>query len=228
VRPVKKSKPASGPAKPPTKAAGTLSRQVILDTAARLFRQEGYAATSLRAIAQACDMKAGSLYYHFESKDQIVGEVLDIGVQRVFDAVRNAVEALPPNADLTATLQCAIEAHLGALLHAHDFTSANIRIFGQVPVDVRASHKSLRRRYEQYWKDVLIALQRKGAIRDGIDPQRTVFFLFGAMNWTTEWYDARKSGLAALAGELADIVANGLRSNSASRATRSTSRQAKS
>lgn len=225
MSPVKKSKPVGGSAKSQTKSAGAMSRQAILDTAARLFRQEGYAATSLRAIAQACDMKAGSLYYHFESKDQIVSEVLDIGVQRVFDAVRNAVEALPPNANLTATLQCAIEAHLGALLHAHDFTSANIRIFGQVPVDVRTSHKSLRRKYERYWKDMLIALQLRGAIRDGIDLQRTVFFLFGAMNWTTEWYDEKKSALAAMAGELADIVANGLQSKSVFRATRSTSKQ---
>lgn len=217
-----------GLAKSQTKSAGEISRQVILDTAARLFRQEGYAATSLRAIAQACDMKAGSLYYHFESKDKIVSEVLDIGVQRVFDAVKDAVAALPPDADLRTTLECAIAAHLGALLHAHDFTSANIRIFGQVPVAVRAPHKSLRRRYEQYWKNLLIALQRRGAIRSGIDLQRTVFFLFGAMNWTTEWYDEKKSTLTALAGELADIVANGLQSKSAVRATRSTSKQGRS
>ena len=196
--------------KPLAKTSGADSRQAILDTAARLFREEGYAATSLRAIAHACDMQAGSLYYHFESKDQIVSEVLDIGVQRVFDAVKSAVQALPPEADVSSTLRCAIAAHLGALLHAHDFTSANIRIFGQVPVAVRASHKALRRRYEQYWQNLLTTLQRRGAIREGIDVQRTVFFLFGAMNWTTEWYDTKKSGLAAMAAELADLVAHGL------------------
>jgi AcrR family transcriptional regulator len=194
----------------PTKSAAALSRQAILETAARLFRQEGYAATSLRSIAQACHMKAGSLYYHFASKDQIVSEVLDIGVQHVFYAVQAAIDALPPNAGLKVTVQCAIEAHLGALLHAHDFTSANIRIFGQVPDDVRASHKSLRKRYEQYWQDLLTGLQQRGEIRDGVDLQRTVFFLFGAMNWTTEWYDQKKSELAAVAGELTDLVTNGL------------------
>lgn len=173
-------------------------------------------------------MKAGSLYYHFASKDQIVSEVLDIGVQRVFDAVKTAVDALPSNADLTVTLQSAIEAHLGALLHAHDFTSANIRIFGQVPDEVRASHKSLRKKYEQYWQDLLIGLQQRGEIRDGIDLQRTVFFLFGAMNWTTEWYDQKKSGLVAMAGELTDLVTNGLRVKPFVVATRPKTKQGKS
>jgi AcrR family transcriptional regulator len=182
----------------------------------------------MRSVAQASNMKAGSLYYHFSSKDQIVSEVLDIGVQRVFDAVKTAVDALPTNAGLTDTLQCAIEAHLGALLHAHDFTSANIRIFGQVPVDVRASHKSLRRKYEQYWQDLLIGLQQRGEIQDGIDLQRSVFFLFGAMNWATEWYDQKKSGLAAMAGELTDLVTNGLRVKPVAGATQPKTKQGKS
>lgn len=211
------SKPVTKGSKPPAKSAGAVSRQVILDTAARLFRQQGYAATSLRAIADACNMKAGSLYYHFESKDQIVSEVLDLGVQRVFDAVRIAVEALPPTAGLTATLHCAIEAHLRALLHAHDFTSANIRIFGQVPAAVRASHKGLRKRYEQYWRSLLAHLQQRGEIRAESQLQRTVFFLFGAMNWSTEWYDKKKSALTVVAGELADLAANGLQSQPSER-----------
>jgi len=216
--------------KPPAESVKTTaaaSRQTILDTAARLFREEGYAATSLRAIAQACDMKAGSLYYHFESKDQIVSEVLSIGVQRVFDAVKSSVEALPPNSDLTTTLHCAVHAHLGALLHAHDFTSANIRIFGQVPEEVRSGHKSLRKKYEQYWQDLLIGLQQRGEIRAGIDLQRTVFFLFGAMNWTTEWYDQKKSGLSAMASELTDLVTSGLKAVPPSVSTGSKAKQGK-
>ncbi len=224
----KTAKSAAGSATSPAKSAAAISRQAILDTAARLFRQEGYAATSLRSIAQACDMKAGSLYYHFASKDQIVSEVLDIGVQRVFDAVRRAVEGLPSDANLAVTLQCAIAAHLGALLHAHDFTSANIRIFGQVPLEVRETHKSLRKRYEQYWRKMLLALQHRGEIRDGVDLQRTVFYLFGAMNWTTEWYDQKKSGLAAMAGELTDLVTNGLRAKPVAVAKRPIAKQGKS
>ena len=189
------------------------SRQMILETAARLFRRDGYAATTLRAIAADCDMKAGSIYYHFASKDVIVAEVLDIGVRRVFDAVKQAVDALPPGTGLADTLRCAIETHLRALLLAHDFTSANIRILGQVPLPVREAHRALRRRYERYWVTLLSGLRQRGDIRATSDLNRTVFFLFGAMNWATEWYDERKSPLAVVAGELADLVAHGLHSH---------------
>lgn len=202
------AKPA--PAKLPGETVGAGSRQLILETAARIFRHEGYAATSLRAIAAACNMKAGSLYYHFESKDQIVSEVLDIGVQKVFDSVKAAVQALAPDATLGATLHCAIEAHLGALLHAHDFTSANIRIFGQVPAPVRESHRTLRRAYENYWREMLTRLQRSGKIRVEADLQQTVYFLFGAMNWATEWYDDKRFDLQRVARQMADLVVLGL------------------
>lgn len=196
------------------------SRQLILDTAARLFRHEGYAATTLRAIAGQCGMQAGSIYYHFASKDAIVAEVLHIGVQRVADAVKAAVDELPPDAGLLATLTCAIEAHFRGLLLAHDFTSANIRILGQVPEPVRNDHRALRRRYERYWRDLLGGLQQRGEIRSGPDLQRTVFYLFGAMNWATEWYDERRSGLGVVASELADLIAHGLQAPLSEKAPR--------
>ncbi len=150
------------------------SRQMILETAARLFRRDGYAATTLRAIAADCDMKAGSIYYHFASKDVIVAEVLDIGVRRVFDAVKQAVDALPPGTGLADTLRCAIETHLRALLLAHDFTSANIRILGQVPLPVREAHRALRRRYERYWVTLLerFAATRRHSRHQRPEPHR--------------------------------------------------------
>ena len=57
------------------------TRGDILAAAARLFRHEGYYATTMRDIAQESGIEAGSIYYHFGSKDQILSEVLDIGVR---------------------------------------------------------------------------------------------------------------------------------------------------
>ena len=59
-----------------------VSRQQILAVAATLFCARGYAGTSLRDIAAAAGMKAGSLYYHFASKEELTAEVLRIGVER--------------------------------------------------------------------------------------------------------------------------------------------------
>src|SRR5271154_5122899 len=51
-----------------------ITRRLILEAAAALFREKGYAEVSLREIAQAAGMKTGSLYYHFESKESLVEE----------------------------------------------------------------------------------------------------------------------------------------------------------
>ncbi|MFI7007989.1 TetR/AcrR family transcriptional regulator [Streptomyces sp. NPDC050145] len=51
-------------------------RRQLLDTAAAVFAAQGYDATTVRRIADAAGMLAGSLYYHFDSKDSIVEEIL--------------------------------------------------------------------------------------------------------------------------------------------------------
>src|SRR5712671_3237089 len=87
-------------------------RQKVLDAAAKLFRDKGFAATTVRDVAERCGIQAASLYYHFESKDEILGEVLDYGVRHVADAVRAAVEKLPASASSYEKVRAAILAHL--------------------------------------------------------------------------------------------------------------------
>src|SRR5215475_11251418 len=62
------------------------SRDSILIAAARLFRRQGYSATTLRQIAAMAKIKAGSVYYYFDSKEQILDEVLHLGLLGVFEA----------------------------------------------------------------------------------------------------------------------------------------------
>jgi AcrR family transcriptional regulator len=192
-------------------AADSGTRTLILDTAARLFREEGYAATSLRDIAGECGIKAASLYHHFGSKDAIVGEVLRIGVERTFDQVRRAVLALPADADAATLLGTAVREHLEAMLERHDYTSANLRIFGQVPPEVRAAHLAQRDAYERFWGGLLQRCVDAGAI----DPARKLSlvraFLIGAMNSSLEWFDPGKAPIDDIAAELTAVFLDGLR-----------------
>ena len=68
----------------PKASKSEATRQSILHAAAGLFRQQGYAAVSLRDIAEAVGMKTGSLYYHFSSKESLVEEILSLGTQGAF------------------------------------------------------------------------------------------------------------------------------------------------
>jgi AcrR family transcriptional regulator len=54
----------------------SIRREQILEKSARLFRKSGYTATSMRMIAAACNMEAGSLYNHLRSKQDLLDELL--------------------------------------------------------------------------------------------------------------------------------------------------------
>ncbi len=187
-------------------------RELILDTAARLFRQDGYAATSLRGIAAACGMRAGSLYYHFASKDEIVGEVLRIGVERVSAEVQRAVAALPADADARTLLHTAVRAHLSALLELHDYTSANVRIFGQVPAPIRESQIATRDAYERFWTGLLKRCARSGGWTPRRDLRLVRMFVLSALNGSLEWFVDGRATVRQLANELTELVLDGLES----------------
>ena len=189
-------------------------RQLVLDTAARLFREEGYASTSLRDIAAEAGMRAASLYHHFESKDAIVGEVLRIGVERVFEHVQTSVDELPVDASPQAILQTAIHSHLQGMLQLQDYTSANVRIFGQVPQHVKEAHLPLRDAYERYWTSLLVRCSKSGPIDKQRDLRLARLFLITAMNGTPDWFQGGAVSLKAMADELTELVLSGLLSRS--------------
>src|SRR3979490_2153195 len=66
--------------------------QEILRAAARLFQQQGYDATSMNDVAAALKLSKGGLYHHFQSKDEILfnlmDHAMDITQERVIDPVR--------------------------------------------------------------------------------------------------------------------------------------------
>jgi AcrR family transcriptional regulator len=164
------------------------TRELILDCAARLFRDHGYAAISQRDIAAAAGIQAASLYHHFSSKDEIVIEVLNIGVQSVFEHVRESIEQLPSSASPQEAFTTAVSAHVRSLLELQHYTSANIRIFGHTPDHVRAATLRSRRRYDDFWLAFLEKLARDGLFAPDADLALMRQFLFGAMNGTLDWF----------------------------------------
>jgi AcrR family transcriptional regulator len=166
-------------------------RQKVLDAAARLFREKGYAGTTMRDVAERCGIRAASLYYHFPSKDEILAEVFDYGVRRVAGAVRTAVDELPVTASSYDKIRAAVHAHLESFFVYGDYTASNIRVFRQAPREVQRKNRGLRDRYEAYWQRLLEEARRRGELRRGVDLSIARLFLFGGMNHTLEWYTAR-------------------------------------
>jgi len=187
-----------------------VGRDGVLDIAARLFREQGYGSVSLRRIAEAAGIKAGSIYYHFGSKDEIVAAVLDAGIQVVHESMREAVTALPSDTDGETILRTAIRAHLRALLDVSDYTSANVRIFGQVPQPVRDANLPTRRAYEAEWDRLLSRLQNDGALKHDVDIRQLRLMLIGTLNATLDWFDPNRGSADALSRTYADVFLNGI------------------
>nr|WP_274390112.1 TetR/AcrR family transcriptional regulator [Azospirillum doebereinerae] len=179
-----------------------------MNCAARLFRMQGYAAVNLRNIAKSIGMTTGSLYYHFSSKEQIVREILEQGHQRVLVEVKKAVE-MRGSEHSVESIRIGILTHITCLLGEDSFPAANVRIFSHVPREIQMSTLEARHRYEIYWEHILRDCQKQGVIRADLDPHVLALLLFGAMNWTLEWFNPGRHTIEAIASDLTKLLLSG-------------------
>lgn len=192
-----------------TKADKTRTR--VLDGAAKVFSRKGYTGTRLSDIAAEAEMHPGSLYYHFRSREELVDEVLRVGQGRVDRFVRNRLAALPPDSTNLTRLRELITAHAEMVLEFGDYTSAMIRIIGQVPEDVHERRLHDQREYGQYWRSLFKDAQADGELRADVDLSAIMMLILGALNSAPDWYRPGE-GLhpAALGSELGSLFLTGL------------------
>ena len=154
----------------------------VLAAAARLFREKGYAFTSMRDIASGAGMLAGSLYYHFASKEGLLVAVYAEGVGRITAAVDAAASA--PAADPWQRLEQVCAAHLDALLEAIDYAPVGIRVRPDDVPQAAAQLTALRDAYEKVFSRAIAALPLDGRA----DRRALKLMLLGALNWSQTWY----------------------------------------
>ena len=156
-------------------------RPQLLDAAAHNFRLQGYAAASMRDIATGAGMKAGSMYYYFPSKADLLIAVHEEGIRRISDAVKAATMAA---ADPWTRLQAAMSAHLKVLLDGGDYARVVIR---ELPLDntaVREQLIPLRDEYEAQFTALFDDLP----LVDGVSRRHLRLLVLGALNWSQTWY----------------------------------------
>lgn len=181
-----------------------------MDVSALLFSQHGYKGTTLRDIAAALDMKAGSLYYHFSSKEELVLEILTIGLGNIIDTVIRDVESLPKTATSKEVLVTAAKAHLYALLEKGDYTSTSIRNYGQMPLAVQKEGRKIRDKYEDMWRQWLQQAQDNGEIRQSVNLKILRLSLLGSFNRTLTWYKKGGLSIEEIAESQIDIYWSGI------------------
>ena len=186
------------------------TRQRILDAAAACFSELGYAGVNLRRIAARAKMKAGSLYYHFDSKDELVEEVIRVGLDTAVRATRGAVQVLGRDADPIVKLRAAIAAHLTTILAESDYASADLRILAQLPEPIRKRHLERQRAYGAFWSSLLQSAAASGRLRQDLNLSVVRMLLLGALNWSVEWYRPDGETPGEIAEHLSAMILDGL------------------
>lgn len=189
---------------------GDKTRRRILDAAASEFRHNGYAATSLKVIADHVGVRVASLYHHFASKDSLVEEVLAIGLNRTESATRDAVASMGVNASPITRLRSAIAAHVSSNVTSGDYALATLRILGQVPEDVRKRQAERQRAYADFWSELLEEGRAAGEIRSDLNPKLVRMLLFGTINWAVEWYRPNGNSATEIAAVASEMILSGL------------------
>jgi TetR/AcrR family transcriptional regulator, cholesterol catabolism regulator len=174
-------------------------RQEILRTAARLFQQRGYDATSMNDVAAALKLSKGGLYHHFQSKDEILFEIMNHAMDLTQERVINPVRGI---ADPEERLREVIRLHIEVVLSPRD---------REITVMLHENHPlppSLRKRINARKKDYVHFLEKLMAevqenvqeevqertqnaqrrTKGRVSPRAAAFALLGMINWIYQWY----------------------------------------
>lgn len=160
-------------------------REDILKEAARLFREKGYERTSVRDLADAVNMKSGSLFYHFDSKEDILVEVMNEGIDGLIARLNHELEVAKTPRDKLLTL---LHVHLSEILEKAPDAMA-VYLFEWHSLSPEAHLKLIAQRdaYESRITELLREIADAGLISTDVKVFR--LFLLGALNWTATWYD---------------------------------------
>ena len=193
-----------------TASAPILSRKTQIDrTATTLFRARGYAATSMRELATALGLEAGSLYSHIKSKEEILHRVC-FGLADAFFAGFDAATA-DATAPVATQLRLAIEAHVQVLTRDGAASAVFLHEWRHLSEPARTEFLALRDRYELGFRTLIARGLAAGELH-APDAAFAALTLLASLNWLPAWY--RPDGKLSpdeIAHRLAEQLLNGMR-----------------
>jgi AcrR family transcriptional regulator len=190
------------------KAAATRLR--LLDAAARVLGQNGYAGMRLVDVGEVAGVQAPAIYYHFRSKEEMAGEVLREGLVRsrryLLDSLSEHEGAHPMD-----RLGVAIEAHLRIATERSDYAAAaSLRTSGEIPPAIQGLCRPDERAYARVWKGLLTEAKEAGLLRDQIEVSTAQLMLLGALNAIADSWKPGQRDVDSVARTAILMLLNGL------------------
>jgi len=168
----------------PAQAASDSLKTLLIAVSARLFREKGFDNTTVRDIAAAAGVQAGSWFYHFKSKQDILQAVIEEGMQQALARIEEVASlGLPPR----EAFRRLVHTHLETLLSpGQDFVYVMLYEWRALSTEGQLRIVAAKDHYEALWDAVLHELQASGEWPAPGKLDR--LWLFGALNWSAQWY----------------------------------------
>jgi AcrR family transcriptional regulator len=160
-------------------------RALVLAAAARLFRQQGFDRTTVKEIAEACDMLPGSLHYRYPSKESLLVDLMRLALEQASNSVSLAITGV---SDPVEQLRRALNAHLELLVGGSDMVYVLLFEWRSLRGEARQEMIGLRDRYEVLWATMLQSLAAQGVVRADVDLSLLRLIGLGALNWVATWF----------------------------------------
>lgn len=171
----------------------------LLAAAAKVFRNKGFAAATVRDITSECGMHSGSLYYHFACKEDLLVAVYERGAEIFVEKLQNSIAGIE---DPWMKIEQASIAHISCLLFDSDFSTVVVRI---PPRDVPQIEERLRTiwyDYEKIFRELLKGIEGMSQEKMSI----VLSMLLGALNWTQSWFVLGKRDSKEIASAYVAII----------------------
>jgi len=180
----------------------------VIQAAAEMFRERGYAATSMRDLANKLGIEAASLYSHIRSKEEIL-QTLCFGMAGKFMQSLDQVEQ--QNVRYEQKLRKGILGHIGVM--ADNLTASAVFMNEHRHLSEEHLHEFLllRINYINRFKRIIERGIKAGEFKN-VDTKLAVMTLFSSLNWMPHWYDpAGIINPEILGNQLADMLIEGLK-----------------
>lgn len=184
-------------------------KDVIIAKAAKLFREKGFSATSMRDLAEHVGVEAASLYNHISSKAEILQEICFKTANNFMSHIEE-VDATP-NKTAIEKIQAILRFHIKQMLDNYEEVYVSDREWKHLTDPYLSNMQSQRRAYRQRIALVIEEGIRRGEIKP-IDAPTAVLIMLHAVSGIESWHRSKKK----IPGELLEdnmvqILVDGLR-----------------
>jgi TetR/AcrR family transcriptional regulator, cholesterol catabolism regulator len=160
-------------------------RERILNTAASMFRQRGFKATTVRDIAGEVGILSGSLFHHFQSKEEILLEIMREAAFTICVRAEKVLEDVPaPLQQLRELVRMELEAIVGGA--RKDYHAVLFFEWRDVPDAAKPELTRMQKRYNRSWRQAAEACHAAGLLR--CEPEAAVLILHGAVRGAMTWF----------------------------------------